>query len=176
MYLISAYFDEETNKKIMSWIDRIARETGNIFMTSNHVPPHLTVASVEARNEEVLKPVMEELSKTMYTGPVQFVSVGALLPYVLYVTPVLNGYLQEMSIQVFDRIPKNEEITINKFYRPLQWLPHVTVGKTLDKEQMQKAFAVMQECFVPFTGKIVSMGLAKTNPHEDVMCITLKEE
>lgn len=175
MYLISAYFDEETNKKISGFIERVAKETGNTFMTENHVPPHLTVASVEARDVNLLKPAMEELSKTMYPGPVQFVSVGALLPYVLYITPVLNGYLQETSIQVFDRIPKNEEIIINKFYRPLQWLPHVTIGKTLDKEQMQKAFSVMQECFVPFTGKIVSMGLAKTNPHEDVMEISLNK-
>lgn len=35
MYLISAYFDQRTTKILQKQIDRIARETGNTFMTQN---------------------------------------------------------------------------------------------------------------------------------------------
>ena len=52
MYLISAYFDQRTTKILQKQIDRIARETGNTFMTQNHVPPHLTISAIEARNVE----------------------------------------------------------------------------------------------------------------------------
>lgn len=56
MYLITAYFDNRTNKKIQTLINHIAAATGNSFMTANHVPPHMTLSSVEARNAEVLIP------------------------------------------------------------------------------------------------------------------------
>ena len=61
------------------------------------------------------------------------------------------------------------ETSISRYYQPGSWLPHVTLGKTLTKEQMQTAFAVMQDNFQPFTATITEIGLAKVNPHEDVV-------
>ena len=52
MYLISVYFDDKNNKIISNYINKIAQKTGNTFMTDNHVPPHLTIMSVEAREEK----------------------------------------------------------------------------------------------------------------------------
>ena len=161
MYLISAYFDKPTEQTLTRHINQIVKQTGNTFMTDNHVPPHLTISSLEARSVEVLLPCMEQLRDKIPQGTVSFVSIGALLPYVLYVTPVLNTYLQELSQQICSSVSQ------------MQWLPHVTLGKTLTKEQLQTAFAVMQERFVPFDGKVVSLGLAKTNPHEDLWTLAL---
>lgn len=169
MYLISAYFDKETNKKIEYYINKIAKRTGNTFMVDNHVPPHLTISAIEARSSDVLIPYMENLRCELKKGNVQMVSVGALFPYVLYMTPVLNEYLMSVSNMVYDSFERLTEIKISRFYKPMQWLPHITLGKTLTKEQMQTAFVVMQESFAPFTGEIVRVGLAKTNPHEDIL-------
>ena len=47
-------------------------------------------------------------------------------------------------------------------------ISRLTLGKTLDKVQMQKAFQAMQESFVPFTAQFDEIGMAKVNPHEDV--------
>ena len=52
MYLISVYFDDKSNKIISNYINKIAQKTENTFMTDNHVPPHLTIMSVEAREEK----------------------------------------------------------------------------------------------------------------------------
>ena len=49
MYLVSVYFDDKSNKIISDYINKIAQKTGNTFMTDNHVPPHLTIMSVEAK-------------------------------------------------------------------------------------------------------------------------------
>ena len=78
-------------------------------MTDNHVPPHLTIMSVEAREEEKLTEVMEQLERS------------------------------------------------------------------LTKEQMQEAFAVMQEQFVPMEVTVSEIGLAKTNPHQDLVRIELND-
>ena len=147
MYLISVYFDDKSNKIISNYINKIAQKTGNTFMTDNHVPPHLTIMSVEAREEKKLTEVMEQLERSLTKG--QLVSVGVLLPYVLYAAPVLNLYLEDMIEQVHDMVKHIPEVRMSRYYQPMQWLPHITLGKKLSKEQMQEAFSVMQELFAP---------------------------
>ena len=169
MYLVSVYFDDKSNKIISDYINKIAQKTGNTFMTDNHVPPHLTIMSVEARE------VMGKLERYLTKGQIQLVSVGVLLPYVLYVTPVLNLYLEDMIEQVHDMVKNIPEVRMSRYYQPMQWLPHITLGKKLSKEQMQEAFAVMQEQFVPMEVTVSEIGLAKTNPHQDLVRIELND-
>ena len=155
-------------------MNQIAAKTGNSFMTENHVPPHLTISSLETRNGELLIPYVEELRDRLMQGSIQFVSVGMFFPYVVYLTPVLNEYLQEMSGKVYAAVNGVPEVKVNRFYQPMQWLPHITLGKKLTKEQMQTSFGIMQDGFTPFEGTITAIGLAKTNPHEDILRIGLK--
>ena len=176
MYLISVYFDGKTNRILQKYINQIAQKTENTFMTEKRVPPHMTISSIEARNAEVLIPAFETLKGKLQSGEIQFVSVGQLFPYVMYAAPVLKAYLQKLSSQVYEAVRDIEETSISKFYKPGSWLAHVTLGKTLDKDQMKKAFEVMQENFVPFSATVAEIGLAKVNPHEDVVRFELKLE
>lgn len=57
-----------------------------------------------------------------------------------------------------------------------QLLPHVTMGKTLSKEQMAVAFGVLQEVFVPFDALVTEVGLAKVNPHADIVRTKLRKD
>lgn len=173
MYLVSVYFDDTTNKKLDRLINRIAEKTGNTFMTDNHVPPHMTISSIEARNAEVLIPYVKGTGGKLNSGTIKFVSAGMFFPYVMYVTPVLNMYLQDMIKVIYEAVADIDEVTVSKLYRPMQILPHVTLGKKLTKEQMKIAFDVVQDGFVPFEGRVISIGLAKANPHEDVLMIEL---
>lgn len=169
MYLISVYFDEHSNKILQRYIDQIALKTGNHFMTEHNVPPHMTISSIEARSVGILQPAFESLRGALKQGEIQFVSVGQLLPYVFYTIPVMNSYLLELSECIYEAFKEIPETSISRYYRPLSWLPHVTLGKTLGKEQMKKAFTVMQDSFSPFSAKVVEIGLAKVNPHEDIV-------
>ncbi len=169
MYLISVYFDPTTTKRIQSLINQVAAATQNTYMTQKQVPPHLTISSIEARSIDVLIPPIKRLEGTLKQGTVQFVTVGQLLPYVLYIAPVLNLYLQELAVQVYDAISAISQTTISTYYRPLSWLPHVTIAKTLSKEQMLTAFSVVQNRFSVFEGRIIEIGVAKVNPHEDIL-------
>ena len=168
MYLISIYFDEKTNKILQRYIDRIAEKSGNYFMIENKVPPHMTIASIEARNVNVLKPAFEDLNGKLCAGNMKVVSIGQLFPYVLYATPVMNQKLFDLSGEIYKAFCDIPETTLSEYYKPFSWLPHITLGKTLDKVQMQKAFQAMQESFVPFTAQFDEIGMAKVNPPEDV--------
>ena len=172
MYLISAYFDDESNRILQGYIDDIAETSGNSFMTANHVPPHITLSAIEARSVEVLIPAFMELEGKLQSSQVDFVTVGEIVPKVIYVAPYLNDYLMTMSEEIYRTFSDIPETSVSKFYRPLSWLPHVTLGKTLDRPQILKALEVMQD-FKPFSGEITRIGLAKVNPHEDVKQILL---
>lgn len=169
MYLISVYFDEQSDKTLQRYINMVSKITKNTFMTDNNVPPHLTILAIEARGVEVLMPAFESLKGCIGAGSIKFVSVGQLLPYVMYVTPVLNEYLMNAQSKVYDAFKDILDTSVGRFYKPLSWLPHVTIGKKLDKDQMLKAFEVMRDNFVPFDAVVTQIGLAKVNPHEDVM-------
>lgn len=168
MYLVSIYFDEKTNKRIQKYINAVAERTGNTFMLDGKVPPHITVSAFEAQNETEVIQALENVVKGLGSGNLTWASVGQLLPYVIYAAPVLNKYLHEMSVTLYNALVQVEGVKVSPYYQPFQWLPHTTIGKTLSKEQMKVAFEVMQNSFGVFSGEVVKIGLAKPNPHRDI--------
>lgn len=171
MYYISIYFDQKTTKRLQDFISHVAKKSGNTFMADQNVPPHITISAFESQNEAGIISRLEENFTTWKSGSIQWVSVGAFLPYVIYLTPILNEYLQKLSIAVYECIHQTGKINIRSCYRPMHWMPHTTIGKTLSKEQMQTAFQALQESFGVFTGNAVRIGLAKTNPYRNLAII-----
>lgn len=175
MYLISIYFDEATNKKIQRYINLVAEKTGNTFMTDGHVPPHITISAFETREEANAKKVLQEKFSALQKGELTWCSTGTFFPYVLYLTPVLNEYVHKLSKEIYECLSEMGGIEISKFYRPFQWLPHTTVGKKLSKDEMRIAFEILQENFSVFQGTVTHIGLARPNPHRDLICVELKD-
>lgn len=168
MYLISIYFDESTEKKLNNIKYHVAETTGNTFMLDNHVPPHITVAAVETKQEDMLVTNIEELVKHLQSETIQFVSVGSFSSKVIYVQPVLNEYLHNLAVETSKALEQMEETISSPYYQPFSWLPHCTIAKQLSKEQVQQAFAVLTNEFIPMEAKVTRIGIAKTNPHRDI--------
>lgn len=176
MYLVSIYFDEKTNKYIHSLIDKVVKKTGNDFMIAGNVPPHITVTAFESKQEEEVLQRLQIVTESLMQGNLRWVSVGTFLPNVIFTAPVLNAYLQNMMQTIYGQMESVGETIMNPFYKPFQWVPHTTIGKLMTKEQLQEAFAVMQEHFVPFEGTVTKIGLAKTNPYTELALFELKEQ
>ncbi|MFQ8648082.1 MAG: hypothetical protein ACLR9U_04550 [Lachnospira sp.] len=184
MYLISAYFDENTNKILKHLQQKIADKTGNDFMIRNNVMPHLTISAIEARNVDVLIPAFEKVCREKLqpleekgvvnvNNAINIVLVGQLFPRVIYAAPVLNEYMMNLSISIYNEFTTIPETNISKFYQPYSWMPHITLGKCLDKEQMKQAFAVLQDLFMLIDGWIAKIGLSTVNPYREVMSVEL---
>lgn len=175
MYLVSLYFDENTNQKIQSLIHQVANKTGNFYMTEGNVPPHITVCQFDTKQEKEAVRLLEKCVDTLQQLEVQFVSVGTFLPYVIYLAPVLGKELLHVSLNTYMDVAGKVATSTSQYYQPFQWMPHTTIGKTLSQEEMKKAFEVLQNQFAPFKGKITKIGLAKTNPYQDIAVFELKE-
>lgn len=174
MYLVSIYFDEKTSKKIQHYINKVAECTGNTFMLDGSVPPHITVSAFETQDEATAIKSLERAVARLRKGILEWVSVGQFFPYVIFMIPVLNEYLHEMSAIVNEELSSMKGIKISPYYRPFQWLPHTTIAKKLSNEQMRVAFEVLQNSFGMFEGEVVRIGLAKPNPHYDIATWELK--
>lgn len=174
MYLISIYFDDKTSEKIEQLIRKTAEKSRNTFMVDGNVPPHITISAFETKQEKEVIEKLEVCAKELTQGELLWVSVGTFLPHVIYVAPVLNEYLHNMSIDVFDILKEMEDTIIRKCYQPFQWLPHTTIGKTLTKDQLRESFTVLQEQFAVFEGMVTKIGLAKTNPYTELALFDLK--
>ena len=168
MYLISIYFDEKTDRQIRKLMAQVAEKTGNTFMQDNHVPPHITVAAIETRDENVAIAVLEKCVQVLQQGKLRFITTGTFFPQVLFLEPVLNEYLHELACAVNDAVKDLPDTIVSPYYQPFSWLPHVTLAKQLSEEQILLAFETMQKRFASFEGTVTRIGIAKTNPHRDL--------
>lgn len=174
MYLISIYFDEKTDAKFQNLTKQIAKHTRNEILLERNVPSHLTVSAFHSYKEETALEIFRNVKSQFSKGQLQFVSVGSFLPQVIFVAPVLNEYLQQISTSIYKEVIRYEDVVVGERSKPFGWMPHVTLGKELTKEQMQIAFAVLQNHFAPFKGSAVKISLAKTNPYIDIETYVLK--
>lgn len=175
MYLISIYFDEACDKRIRDLMKQVAKNTGNTSMLDNNVPPHITISAFETNNEAEAVSCLEKCAASLFQDNVQWVSVSTFFPYVIYLTPLLNEYLFNMSKTIYDVFSKMDNIQINKFYKPFSWQPHTTIGRKLSEEEMRTAFETLQKQFAPFSGTVTKIGLARTNPHRDIAVFEFTE-
>ena len=112
MYLISLYFDEGTNKKIQLYMEQIAQRTGNMAMIDGKVPPHITLSAFDMAEEEKAIAGFTAMEQEFEKGQIFWCSVGMFLPHTIYLSPVLNAYLQKLSESVFSKIRYLEEVRI----------------------------------------------------------------
>lgn len=176
MYLISIYFDAVTENRIKSYMKQIAKYTGNTTMLDGNVPPHITISGFQTDSEQKAKEIFKRITAKAEAGSLQWVSVGTFLPHVIYLLPVLNEYLYQLSEITYREVILEENVTISPYYRPFQWMPHAALSKRLTKEQMRIAFEVMQNQFGPFGSEITKIGLAQTNPYTDLAVFRLEQK
>lgn len=93
MYLISLYFDDAANERIQSYMNQIAKRTGNDAMHAGKVPPHITLSAFETTQESEAVAVFEDLAKEFICGEIMWCSVGIFFPHTIYLLPVMNHYL-----------------------------------------------------------------------------------
>ncbi|MCR4788275.1 MAG: 2'-5' RNA ligase family protein [Lachnospiraceae bacterium] len=168
MYLITAYFDDETNKILQDHINAVAKVTGNHFMADNHVPPHMTLSALESRTSDELKEGFFEFADSISAHDIVIASVGMFFPYVLYAAPVPNDFLSDIPGRISEIYRNTEGVSVSRYYSVDNWMPHITVAKRLDRAQMLGAIDLLRDRFVPIYGKVVRVGLSEVNPHFDV--------
>lgn len=168
MYLVSLYFDDKSACRIQGLINKVAEKSGNSFMTHNNVPPHITIAAFQSNEEEKVIEILDKRIKNISGGMITWASIGIFKSSVIFLAPVLNEYLHNLSVSIYESISSVENIDISKYYLPFQWLPHTTIAKKLTKEELMLGFQELNNNFTIFSGRITRIGLSRTNPLENI--------
>ena len=150
MYLISIYFDKNTENRMQSYIDDVAKHSGNTFMIDNDVPPHITISAFETLHEELVVNKLNDVFANIQREKIEWVTVG-IFPTVIFIQPVLNEYLYELSSVIHKSIVEVRDTKISKYYQSFSWLPHATIAKQLSEDEMRAAFDVLQKSFSMFS-------------------------
>jgi 2'-5' RNA ligase len=169
MYLVSLYFDDKSERKIQGLINKVAEKSGNSFMTDNNVPPHITIAAFQTNEEERVIEILDKKIRGIKIGMITWASIGIFKSSVIFLAPVLNEYLHNLSVSIYGGISSVENIDISKYYLPFQWIPHTTIAKKLTKEELMLGFQELNNNFNVFSGRVTKIALSKTNPLEDII-------
>ena len=164
MYLISVYFDKKTEHKIQSYIYDVANACGNLFMIDKEVPPHMTISAFETLHEKEVVDALNVAIQNIKQNKIEWVTVGTF-PTVIFIQPVLNEYLHNLSVSVYDSIKNVPDTKVSKCYKPFNWLPHATIAKQLSEVELSNAFDELHKSFCMFEGEVVRIELAKKNPY-----------
>lgn len=168
-FLISIYFDKETNEYISGLMSRIAQKTSNDTMLA--IPPHITIGMINTDDVEEACLKLESIVKSIKSFEIQLISVGMFGSKVVYIEPVLSKELHELC-EMVNRTYAGE-IHMSSRYKPFGWLPHITVAKYLTKEQQLEAVKLLQDENVFRNVRIEKIGLATTKPYKDVSLLEI---
>ena len=169
MYLVSLYFDDKTSRKIQGFINKVASKSGNSFMIDGNVPPHITITSFQTAEENRVVEILDKRIKDIEAGIIDLVSIGVFKSSVIFLAPILNEYLHNLSVSIYESISLVENICISKYYMPFQWMPHTTIAKKMTREELMAAFQELEKNFTIFSGMVTRIALSKTNPYEDII-------
>lgn len=169
MYLISIYFDDDSNRIIQNYINNVATATGNRFMLDNNVPPHITIGAFNTRSEAEAIAIFNRVATEFTEGRIDWVTIGSFKQSVIYIAPVLNEYLHNLCKRAYEELENKDGIVVDKKYMPFNWLPHATIGKTLSAGQCKTAYEIVNEKFNIFQSEVVKIGLARTKPFENIL-------
>lgn len=176
MYLLSLYFEINDTQILQNYIQYIEQKSKNTYLRDHHIPVHLTVATIRKADILQFKQEIDCLIKTMYTGTLELAAIGAFGQHTLYIMPVLNRYLFDLSFRLNQMIDQFDHNRDHNRYRPYSWIPHITVARKLDHQQFYKAFEGLSDIFKPFKIKVTKIVLSQRKPYQDIEIWELREK
>ena len=143
-FAVTLEFDQESQNKMQEMIDEVARVTGCDRMKQENVPPHVTVCCLEGDNEAVLLSEMEEIASSISKSTLRFANIGVFNPFVIYLGPIMNEFLQNTCRTVNERLLQHAEVGNKGNYLPNHWVPHAGIAVKLTSEALRVAFDIVQ--------------------------------
>ena len=167
-YAVTLEFDKETESKIYEMMKLVAGKTGCDYMMKCNIPPHVTVSAIISDQEEKLIEEMEKIAKDMKKSSINFANIGIFNPFVIYLGPVMNEFLQNTCKHVNEKLLQYSEVGNRSRYLPNQWVPHAAIAVKLGPDTLKDAFAIVQEKFEAFEATTEKIILARAEPYEEL--------
>jgi 2'-5' RNA ligase len=159
-YGITLNFEQKTAKRISGMIALAHQGGGNSFMLDHAIPPHITVSmfNFSDGDEAVIEAVSANLNR-FHAGMIKCTHLGAFIPDVLFVAPVLSSYLLQFCKTAHEAVKRLDGVVFERNYTPYNWVPHATLAARLVGPELEMAFSTVSKSFFAFEGMVASMAL-----------------
>lgn len=170
-YYISLYFDKDTDNWLSDLISQAAQKCHDNVVKA--IPPHITVAMLKAQDSDILGQKIDTIINEFFIQEILIAGIGLFQTKVVYLQPVLNWYLHNISVRINDTFAQEQQKD-NK-YIPYNWIPHISIAKRLtDTEQIDVIKLLQKEKF-PRQAKICYIGLERAKPYKSIKMWALQD-
>lgn len=170
-YYISLYFDKDTDNWLSDLIAQAAQKCHDNVVKA--IPPHITVAMLKAQDSDILGQKIDTIINEFFIQEILIAGIGLFQTKVVYLQPVLNWYLHNISVRINDTFAQEQQKD-NK-YIPYNWIPHISIAKRLtDTEQIDVIKLLQKEKF-PKQAKICYIGLERAKPYKSIKMWALQD-
>ena len=167
-YAITLYFDKTTEDYFSNIITAIAHSGVSNYMVDTKISPHITISFFSTEQIERIKNTLDDNLSVFTAGDINWASLGAFVPQVLFAAPILNEYLLKACITA-NRITKPFAGSGDSgHYLPYQWIPHTTLAVKLNHSGLKTAFDIASQQFTPFRGRSERLALVECNPYNEI--------
>ena len=170
-YAVVLHFDDKSTEQIQKITEYVATHTGNDYMISNHIPPHITIAGFNADDVEI-NGFAADISASLSGFDIPIVSIGIFNPHVVFASPVMNESLLN-ACKTANQILQQKGVECNRIYTPYSWVPHISLAVKLDEASVKKAVNAALEKFQPVMTSVVKLTIAVCNPYKEISTFDL---
>jgi hypothetical protein len=170
-YAVTLYFNKTVEEKINNLIFEIAENNGNKYMVDNKIFPHLTISLFEYNdNVDLLIDLLDKNIPEINIGfqNIMLFTIGIFVPNVLYIAPIVNKNILELNEKINGLLNSNKGIILDKYYSNNLWVPHVSLGVKLNKNELQNGINVLINNFQGINAEIKKIALEECNPLKEI--------
>ena len=166
-YAIVLCLDDKSTEQTQKIAEYVADCTGIDYMISNHIPPHITIASFYAESDTGINGVAADIAASLSKFDIPIVSVGIFNPAVVFAAPVMNESLLN-TCKTANQILRQKGFECNRMYTPYNWVPHISLAVKLDEASVKKAVNAALEKFQPVMATAEKLSIAACNPYKEI--------
>lgn len=166
-YAVVLHFNDSSAEQIQKITEHIAVCSGNDYMISSHIPPHITVAGFCTDDDTDVIGIASDIAVSLGKFDIPIASLGIFNPNVVFAAPVMNEGLLN-ACKTANHILQAKGFVCNKIYTPYNWVPHISLAVKLNENSVQKAAKAALEKFQPVMATAKKLSIAVCNPYKEI--------
>jgi len=173
-YAVVLYFDKETERKVMSLVQKLADNKLSTKFLEYKVRPHVTLAMFHDIDEKKCVELLKNFAKEKQALPAYLDSVGMFNDTkAVFINPTMTRNMYQLQSDLHE-VLKEFDTQGFEWYLPDGWVPHCTVSMNGedDEEIFYKSSELILREFKKMEGTYAALGLIKvTMPVEAIATI-----
>lgn len=165
-YAIEMFFNEEMEKKLFHYVERIAEENLSRKFLDYRARPHVALAGFNDVDEKECIERLKEFAGNHCKLPAYIGSLGMFTDTkTIFASPIMTESMYQLQRELHECF-RGFDTKGYEWYLPERWVPHCTLALMREEsnEEFYKACDLLLREFEKVNGNFESIGLVKITP------------